>query len=47
MAEEVRRHRGDHPIDAAVVLRFVENIKNFLNAVWYDPDAALERGSFV
>ena len=45
--EEIRRHRADHPIDATVVLRFVRNIESFLNAVWYDPDAALQRGSFV
>ena len=45
--EEVRRHRGDHPIDPAVVLKFVENMRSFLTAVWYDPDAALKRGSFV
>lgn len=45
--EEIRQHRAAHPIDADVVLRFVQNLESFLNAVWYDPDAALERGSFV
>ena len=45
--EEVEQHRAAHPIDADVMLRFVNNLENFLNAVWYDPDAALERGSFV
>ena len=45
--EEIRRHRAAHPIDADVVLRFVQNLESFLNAVWYDPAAALERGSFV
>jgi len=45
--EAVRRQRDAHPIDPAVILRFVENIDVFVNAVWYDPDAALQRGSFV
>ena len=45
--EEVRHHRAAHPIDANVILRFVEKLAGFLNAVWYDPDAALDRGSFV
>ncbi len=45
--DAVRRQRDAHPIDPAVILRFVENIDAFVNAVWYDPNAALERGSFV
>lgn len=45
--DAVRRQRDAHPIDSAVILRFVENIDVFVNAVWYDPDAALQRGSFV
>lgn len=45
--DEVRRQRDAHPIDPDVLLRFVENIESFLNAVWYDPDAAIQRGSFV
>nr|VFK54917.1 MAG: Bpu10I restriction endonuclease [Candidatus Kentron sp. TC] len=45
--DEVRRQRDAHPIDPEVVLKFVENIETFVNAVWYDPDAALTRGSFV
>ncbi len=45
--DEVRRQRDTHPIDADVLLRFVEKIETFMNAVWYDPDAAIERGSFV
>jgi hypothetical protein len=45
--DEVRRQREAHPIDSQVMLRFVENIEAFVNAIWYDPDAALKRGSFV
>jgi hypothetical protein len=45
--DAVRRQCDAHPIDASVIFRFVENIDAFVNAVWYDPDAALERGSFV
>lgn len=45
--DSVRRQRDAHPIDPGVVLRFVENIDAFVNTVWYDPDAALQRGSFV
>ena len=45
--EEIQQHRAAHPIDADVMLRFVKNLEDFLNAVWYNPDAALERGSFV
>lgn len=43
---EVRKHRKNHPIDAEVILRFVREVKEFLGARWYDPDAALKRGSF-
>lgn len=45
--DEVRRQRDAHPIDAEIVLRFVENIEEFVNAIWYDPNAAIVRGSFV
>jgi hypothetical protein len=45
--DAVRRQRDAHPIDPEVILRFVENIETFVNAVWYDPEAALQRGSFV
>jgi len=45
--DEVRRQRDAHPIDAEIVVRFVENIEEFVNAIWYDPNAAIVRGSFV
>ena len=44
---DVRRQRDNHPIDAAVVARFVSHVESFTNAIWYDPDAALTRGSFI
>lgn len=46
-ANEVRAAHKDSPIQADVVWRFVEEIQAFVQAVWFDPDAALKRGSFV
>jgi len=45
--EEVKALHENHPIDAEVVWNFVTEIQNFIDAVWYDPDEALRRGSFV
>ncbi len=45
--EEVRAQHQDYPIDADVVLRFVSEMQNFIDATWYNPDEALLRGSFV
>lgn len=44
---EVRRQHENYPIDAEVIWKFVEKIQAFINAAWYDPAAALRRGSFV
>lgn len=44
--EEVRDQHKDNPISSDVMVKFVEEIQNFVNATWYDPDAALKRGSF-
>jgi hypothetical protein len=44
---EVRRQHENCPIDAEVIWKFVEKIQAFINAAWYDPAAALQRGSFV
>jgi Bpu10I restriction endonuclease len=44
---EVRRQHESCPIDAEVIWTFVEKIQAFINAAWYDPAAALNRGSFV
>lgn len=45
--EDVRKQHIDHPISVDVMKLFVEEMQNFINATWYDPDAALVRGSFV
>ncbi len=44
---EVRRQHENCPIDGGVIWKFVEKIQAFINAAWYDPAAALQRGSFV
>ena len=45
--EEVERQHKEHPIDKDVIWQFVQEIQHFVDSVWYDPGAALERGSFV
>ena len=45
--EEVEKQHLEFPIDAEVVWRFVQEIQEFIDAIWYDPDEALKRGSFV
>lgn len=45
--EEVERQHKTYPIDAEVVWRFVQEIQNFIGAIWYNPEEALKRGSFV
>lgn len=45
--EEVRRQHQNYPISAEVVLKIVDAMQKFIDATWYDPDEALERGSFV
>lgn len=45
--EEVKAQHRDYPIDAEVVLRFVDEMQKFIDATWYNPDEALLRGSFV
>lgn len=45
--EEVKRQHEEHPIDFGVMKNFVKEMQNFIDATWYDPDAALSRGSFV
>jgi hypothetical protein len=44
---EVKRQHDNHPIDAEVVWRFVNELQGFIDAVWYDPQRALLRGSFI
>jgi hypothetical protein len=45
--EEIRNQHRDFPIDGEVIYRFVEEIQSFLGSVWYNPEAALKRGSFI
>ncbi|MCP5084943.1 MAG: Bpu10I family restriction endonuclease, partial [Alphaproteobacteria bacterium] len=45
--EEVKRQHQENPIDKNVMWQFVQEIQRFVDAVWYDPSAALHRGSFV
>jgi hypothetical protein len=47
VVEEVEKQHREFPVDAGVVWRFVEEMQAFVDSVWYDPDEALERGSFV
>lgn len=45
--EYIRRQHQDSPISYEVMKKFVDEIQNFIDATWYDPNTALERGSFV
>lgn len=44
--EEIRDQHKDNPICSDVMIKFVKEIQDFVNATWYDSDAALKRGSF-
>ena len=44
---EIEKQHNEHPIAKDVVWAFVLEMQNFVDAVWYDPKAALNRGSFV
>jgi len=44
---EVKRQHKHSPIDHEVIWRFVQELQAFINAVWYDPGKALQRGSFI
>lgn len=45
--EEIKAQHINFPIDSHVIAKFVQEIKNFIDATWYDPNEALRRGSFV
>lgn len=45
--EEIKAQHQNNPIGFDVMKAFLVEIQNFINATWYNPDAALERGSFV
>lgn len=47
IVEEVERQHKEFPIDSNVIWMFVQEIQNFVHAIWYDPEEALKRGSFL
>lgn len=47
MLDEVRKQHQNFPIDSEVIWNYAQEIQKFINAVWYDPEQALKRGSFV
>jgi len=44
---EVKRQHQDNPIDPEVIWKFITELQYFVKSVWYDPEKALERGSFI
>jgi len=44
---EVKALHKNAPISDEVIINFTKEIQHFIDAVWYDPDEALKRGSFV
>ncbi|RKZ77369.1 MAG: hypothetical protein DRR19_28040 [Candidatus Parabeggiatoa sp. nov. 1] len=45
--KEIEKQHKDFPIAKDVMWRFVEEMQNFVDAVWYDSKEALKRGSFI
>jgi len=45
--KEVEAHHKRFPIDANVVWKFVQEIQSFADSILFDPESALQRGSFV
>jgi hypothetical protein len=46
-ARAVARCHQEHPIRADVIWRFVQEMQQFVDAVWFDSTQVLKRGSFV
>ena len=44
---EVKDQHRDFPISSEVIGKFTHEIQRFVDATWYNPDEALQRGSFV
>ncbi len=44
---EIKTQHQNFPIAVDVVEKFINEIQQFINATWYDPDEALRRGSFL
>jgi len=45
--EEIKNQHKNFPIDGEIIYKFVREIQNFIDVVWYDPGEALKRGSFI
>jgi hypothetical protein len=45
--DEVKAQHEASPIDSEIVWRFCQEMQSFVSAIWYEPERALERGSFV
>jgi hypothetical protein len=44
---EVEAQHRSSPISSDVVWSFTQQVQGFVDAVWYNPDGAIQRGSFV
>lgn len=44
---EVKSLHRDNPISDEIIAKFVDEMQNFIDAVWFDPDEALRKGSFL
>lgn len=44
---EVKKQHQENPIDPEVIWKFISELQYFVKSVWYDPEKALERGSFI
>ncbi len=44
---EVKAQHRDNPISSDVIGKFTHEIQKFVDATWYNPDEALQRGLFV
>lgn len=45
--EEIRKIHQDFPICFDSIKKYLDAVQEFIDSTWYDPDGALERGSFV
>lgn len=45
--EEINEQHQEHPVDYELVWRFVQELQQFIDAIWYDPAETISRGSFV
>jgi hypothetical protein len=46
-ANEVEAQHKEYPISSDVVWSFTQQVQAFVDAVWYNPDGAIQRGAFV